>query len=323
MGDIVQEILDRNKNKSEEDLLSDIYSKANSTYEVKGPSATNLVSIDLTKDKPKKKVKKIGDQDVVSNEDELPMIMSNQPYHDTYIETDNVLKSSIVQLDIIANDVKQDLDDIRGSKTMKKKYDYITGLTSSLSTIIGSKISAARELNNTIKNCHELELKRAKEQKVNASETDDTKAIMDMYNAFISTPVSSNPISGYSSPLGPVTSDLTLLSANSMYQAIGANPDAGYHEYLNNMSPEQRLMLAESDPNIKQVVVYDPATGSTQFKMMNTMTREFLDLPTRDNSFLAEGQTTLDLVNLRARNINLDESYDIVVLNSDPGMQMY
>jgi hypothetical protein len=41
----------------------------------------------------------------------LPLCQTNEPYEDTYNETNNMLRISVAQLDILANDVKTEIDD--------------------------------------------------------------------------------------------------------------------------------------------------------------------------------------------------------------------
>lgn len=288
-----------------------------------GDNDSYMAKATVFEDKVPRKTKKINENTtIVTPEPDLPMYMSNAPYKETYMETDNVLRSAIMQLDMVAVDVQRDINEIRSSRTMKKKYDYITGLTASLSSVISSKISAAREMNNTIKNCHELELKRVKEMKLDQAQ-DDNKAVMDAYNAFISMPVSSGPINGFSSPLGPMTSDFTTMSGNLVRQAIGSDPEAGYNEYLANMTPEQRMMLLEGNNNIKQVVMYNQDTGAASFEIMDMSTRKIIPgLPKKNNIYLSPGQCTFDFANGKVRNTNINETYDLICTDSK-GMENY
>jgi hypothetical protein len=265
---------------------------------------------------PKKKRININGKEVASREDELPQSQSNVPYKESYSETNAILKTAITQLDLASQEITEDIHDIRGSKTLRKKYDYLTNMYGSFGNLVGNKISAARELNNSIKNAHELELKRIKDLKLN-EQVDDTKAIMDTYNAFVSMPVSANPLTnGYSSPLGPTTMDLTLRNNNMITSAIANNADAGYENYLRTMSPEQAMMFYESNPDIKQVVVYNQDTFEKHFEVMNMKTKEILHgLPKRNDAMYMQ-DTYIDTANKVARNTNLDEVYDVVIVGT-------
>lgn len=252
-----------------------------------------------------------------SNEEqntELPMYQSNQPYINTYDETSGMLKNSIYQIDILQSDIKNELDQIRLSKTLKRKYDYMSMLSSTMSALINTKVTAIREMNKTITDCHNLEIKRVKDLKIDASEQDDDKRIMDMYNAYISTPVGS-----YNGPTmynPPSLNDMTLLSNNvlstDMYQ--GMNQD-----YTVNPTVNKMLML--ENPNIKTVVVYDQSTGNRYFDVINTQTGESvpgMDRP--DPMFLND--TTIDVRNGIARNVNLDQTYPLIIMDN-PNVSKY
>ena len=261
--------------------------------------------------KPRKKRTNINGTEVVTGQDETSTSSTMNPYKDSYAETDNVLKGAISQLDIVTADLSNDIREIRASKTLRNKYEFLSTMTSSLGTLIGSKISAARELNNSIKNSHELELKRTKEFKLN-EQVDDTKAIMDTYNAFVSMPVSASPM-GFSTALGPNTQDLTLLSANLLANSIGGG-DSGYENYMKNMTPEQAMMMYENNPDIKQVVVYNQDTFEKHFEIMNMRTGEIMHGLPKRNDLMYMPDTTIDTVNKIARNVNLDEVYDVIVV---------
>lgn len=269
----------------------------------------------------KKKTEKVGDIEIVTGEDDtsdLPMTMSNQSYKDTYMETDNILRTAVTQLDEAAIEIGEDIDEIRSSKTLRKKYDYIAALQSSRATVISTKVSAAREMNNSIKNSHELELKRAKEMKLN-EDTDDVKSIQDMYNAFVSMPVSENMIGPFTSPLGVSTQGLTMNSNAIAATTMGIDQEAGYNNFMNNMSQEQAIMMIEENPHINHVVAYDPNTGSASFAVYDSQSNRFLNnIPTRNNEMFMPNMK-FDFENMQASNNNLNETYDIVDVNKVNG----
>ena len=111
-----------------------------------------------------------------SNSSSLPLCQTNEPYEDTYEETNDMLRVSIAQLDILAGDVKGEIDHIRGSKTLKGKYKYISDLCATASSLVSSKISAIKEINAVKTKCHELEIRRIKDIKsAAANQQDDDK----------------------------------------------------------------------------------------------------------------------------------------------------
>ena len=119
-------------------------------------------------------------------------------------------------------------------------FNSASDIFSSIMTFIGNKISAARELNNIINKCNDMELKRYKELKLSMNEQDDDKAIMEAYQAFVNTPVGSM---GYTQ-LGPTPTQLTLNNPN--LTQIDTGNVGGYENYINNMTPQQHMMALRS-----------------------------------------------------------------------------
>ena len=54
----------------------------------------------------------INDGLIVHADNNLPQTMTNIPYHDSYVETNNMLKSVIYQSDAMSNDINKDVTDI-------------------------------------------------------------------------------------------------------------------------------------------------------------------------------------------------------------------
>ena len=179
---------------------------------------------------------------------ELSLMESTEPIEKKYTETNNILRSAIMQLDSSMAQVQEDIDYVRHAKTLRNKYQYLSLLQGSMGTMIANKISAARELNNTISKCNDFEMKRYKENKASASNIDDDQRVMEMYKAFVNTPVSSNPF--------PNVSQMAVSGSPVMATALG-NQDDNFTNYMNNMTPAQQTMYLEGNPNIQQVVVYN------------------------------------------------------------------
>lgn len=269
---------------------------------------------DTTQTKPKRgRPKKKDTEDIIyaDSDRKLSATESNVPYEEKYKETNNVLKGAIFQLDQGIEEINADINYIRSSKTLKRKYDYLGVLQGTKGSYINTKITAARELNNTITKCNELELKRVKELHL-ADKVDDDKAILDTYNAFINTPVGTN----YSA-LGPTTTQMTINDSGSIIPATiaSSNVDMGYQNYLNNPTSIQHMMQLESNPNVQQVVVYNQATGAKSFEIMDMSTGEVLqNVEKNDVMFLED--TTIDVRNRIAKNINLNETYPLIIVGS-------
>lgn len=298
---------------SKEDDIQITGSKMSFSVNKKIPLADSDTLIQESSPKKKSNSKRsLSDGLIVHANNDLPQTMSNQPYHDSYNETNNMLKSVIYQSDAMSNDINKDLNDIRRSKTLKKKYDYISLLSSTSSALLGTKVTAIRELNKSITDSHNLELKRTKELKLTQAEEDDDKRISDLYNAFISTPIGVGGAANFI----PQSSELNYVPSGAIeIGATGANGDIGYEKYLNNMTPEQNMMRFENDPNVKTVVKYQSDTGARWFDVIDLRTGESIDNTSKPSPMLLEN-LTLDVRNSIARDTNLDITYPLVVIGN-------
>nr|DAK73366.1 MAG TPA: hypothetical protein [Caudoviricetes sp.] len=247
----------------------------------------------------------------------LSIMESNEPIENKYNETNNILRSAILDIDKSLVDIQADIRDIRSSKTMRSKYTYLANLQAGVSSLIANKISAARELNSTIRNCNDFELKRYKEvQAINAASGDDDANVMKMYEAFMSTPLSSNALPNISNT---AINSAALSGVNSIN--LGTPQDAGFSSYMQNLTPQQHMMQLEHDPNIKEVVVYNQENGSRYFDIIDMRTGQHVpNTEPMDAMFLED--VTIDLKNKIARNINLGESYPLVIVGQ-PIMNEY
>lgn len=242
----------------------------------------------------------------------LPLCQTNEPYEDTYDETNNMLKISVAQLDILANDVKMEIDNIRGSKTLKGKYKYISDLCATASSLVSSKISAIKELNSVKTKCHELEIRRIKDIKSMASnQQDDDKYIADLYNAYINTPIGSmqNPALQYTS--SNVAGNMNALMSG--INTSSGNEEQNFTNFMSNLTPEQNRMILGDNPNIETVVVYDPNTGDKMFDVIDTNTGTPVpNYPRPDRGLLDD--TSIDFGTGIANNTNIGQSWKVVVL---------
>lgn len=232
----------------------------------------------------------------------------NEPYSKKYEETTGMLRGAIMQVDATLAELQGDVRQIRASKTLKRKYDYLSMMQGTMGQFINTKVTALRELNNTITKCNEFEMKRAKElQAMKDAQANDDKAMMDLYNAFISMPTSTGM-----GPLGPSLQNISMSGAPGVNGIITSKgSEDGFTDYMSRMSPAQKLMMYEDDPDVKQVVMYDESSGSKWFEVMNTRTGEVIEGVNKHDMMFME-DTQLDLDNNIARNINIGESYPII-----------
>lgn len=247
---------------------------------------------------------------------------TEEPYIDSYAETNNMLRASIGQIDQLSTEIKSELDTIRASKTLKNKYNYIAELTSTSGTLLGTKITAIREMNKVISDCHSLEIKRIKDLKLSQDDQDDDKKIMDLYNAFINAPISSGG-AGAPPSIIPSASEITL-GVNGVNPMVAASDvfDAGYANYVANLTPEQNRMRMENNPNIQTIVVFNPETGERHFDVIDKSTGQSVPNISRPDEFLFE-DITIDVRNQVARNTAIDTVYPLVVIGGNGAINEY
>ena len=242
----------------------------------------------------------------------------------TYAHTTMMLHETVGQIDMVASELKSELDDIRLSRTARNKYNTMVGLSTALGKLLETKVSAISQINSSISKANDLDYKREKDRKtLEVNQVMDDKRLMDMYQSFVANPMG---LENNVSVLGP-TAMQTSVAGSSIIRADipGSTPvqggiDPGYTNYLNNITPEQNAMFYESNPNVKNCVVYDAATGMKQFQMMDLSTGQVVpNLTPLDNRFMED--TYIDLKNKTASNNNLHQTYPVVVINENVASQ--
>lgn len=238
-------------------------------------------------------------------------------YAKSYNETNALIRGAILQADELSAEIKSDIDAVRASKTLKNKYTYITNLTASAGSLLSTKIAAIKELNSTITQGHNLELNRLKTIKANEKEDNDDMRMMDIYSAFVNTPI------GTYNPIGsPNIQELTLGVNNPSGNVSGVemvNPNYAAGQPL---TPEQNRMRMESNHNIQTVVKYDQSTGQRMFDVIDKNTGMSIPNYPRPDNFLLD-DTTIDVHTGIARNRNINTVWPLVVVGSNSFITEY
>lgn len=234
-------------------------------------------------------------------------------HEDKYAKTNALLDQTIYEIDDLNSGIKKELKAVIASKTLKKKYEYMSELAQTSGSLLSTKVTAIRELNKSITDSAKLSYQMAKENKA-AEETDD-KRIMDMYNAFINT-----PIGAYSAPIAPSNIDLVMSNSGTtitpLVDGVFQTDDLGYNQYMNNLTPEQRKIQLEGQ-NIKTCVVFDPDTGHRYFDNFDEETgQQVPGLPVPEVQFLDD--LNINMNTGVARNTNLNITYPVVIKRSGP-----
>lgn len=327
MKDVITRVPNENEEKpsmvmnSAISLNMDFFSKDNNKIPKEEPSKGKK------RGRPKK-VKQItddGDMALVADEEkssDLPMCQSNIPYTDTYNNTTSLLYGAIGQIDALSAELKNDLDNVRNSRTLKKKYDYISEMVSTEGSLISNKINAIKEINKTITDSHNLDLKRMTSVANSGLNKDDNRIITDMYNAFVQTPVGMDG----SNPFGfPDQVDITVGAGNNIVRNGFGRGDMGYNDYINAPTPEQATVQASTNPNLETVVVMDENNPDPnrrlRFEIMDKSNGSFVPGDRPDPMFLESLRLEPDMGIAIDNNLNI--SYTLINSNgngSDPDL---
>ena len=226
---------------------------------------------------------------------------------DRYGETTGMLRVAIAQMDQLAGEMKQDLDYVRAAKgtaiTTKVKYDAITGIGSTIGQLIRGKIDAIKEINKSITDSNNMEIKRFKEIGDRDKEKNSDERIMELYNAYISMPV------GTYQPPFPKPVDATTGYQYSVPMYPPQQP-AGFIGPP-QVTPEMNRMLVENNPNINTVVVRDPVNGTYGFDVIDKSTGSSVQNYPRPSNMVLEGLTFSPNGNT-AVNKDLNLEFDVI-----------
>lgn len=237
----------------------------------------------------------------------------------TYQETNALLHETLGQIDTINRELVQEFNNVKHNRTLKNKYMVLNNLSENIGSLLSNRIAAIKEINNCITKANDMDYKKYKDKEAVKQSMNDDKYISDIYQAFIQNPQNMAP--QYQMPtVDPAILGSGIVRANISQDSIN-NPnqpimDAGYLNYVAHMTPEQNMMRYENNPDVKQCVIYDAQTGAKFFQVMNVRTGEVIpNVPVYDQMFMED--TTLDLKTKIAKNINLNESFPIIVLNDN------
>ena len=240
--------------------------------------------------------------------------IEDMPTSYSYMETNGMLRDTMSQIDALNGELMQEFTSIRHNRTLRNKHNVMIGLSENIGTLIGNKISVIREINSTISKSNEMDYKKDKDRRAAATGMDDDKYIADLYKSFM---VNGNVPTAPQLP----ALDSSLYGSAGIVRADLRNQDpsagivdAGYLNYLSNLSSEQNVMRYENNPNVKQVVVYDASTGNKFFQVVDTSTGNVVpNVPVYDQMFMED--TTIDIKNRIAKNINLNETFPLIIIN--------
>lgn len=240
----------------------------------------------------------------------MTYIQENIPYDVAYNTTTEQLDEAINQLNYLSSEVMKEFQNVKNSKTLKNKYNYINDLANTTGSIISSKIMAIKEKNKTINDISKLEIARLKELKVRQNEEDENQQVAKMYDAFINMPMGVG-VTG----LAPSMQDMIMPGGNMTMMSNGMD-DMAQAAWEANLSPAENRMVLDAKGIIDTVVVYDAATGNRFFDVIDKNTGQSVpNVEKPDDSYIYD----LD-INIRggyAKDSNINVKYPLIVLNAN------
>ena len=240
----------------------------------------------------------------------MTYIQENIPYDIAYNTTTEQLDEAINQLNYLSSEVMKEFQNVKNSKTLKNKYNYINDLANTTGSIISSKIMAIKEKNKTINDISKLEIARLKELKIRQNEEDENQQVAKMYDAFINMPMGVG-VTG----LAPSMQDMIMPGGNMTMMSSGMD-DMSQAAWEANLSPAENRMVLDAKGVIDTVVVYDAATGNRFFDVIDKNTGQSVpNVEKPDDSYIYD----LD-INIRggyAKDSNINVKYPLIVLNAN------
>lgn len=258
-----------------------------------------------------------------SDSETLTGTVEDAPAIYSYNETNHLLHETLGQIDAINSELVKEFNAVRNNRTMKNKYMTLTNLSENIGSLISNRINTIKEINNCITKANDLDYKRYKDTMAMQSNMNDDKYIADVYQALIQNPMNQAPT--FTANVDPSLVGSGIIRATmpaGTDMSAGQVLDSGYLNYISNLTPEQNLMRYENDPNVKQVMVFDEATGNRFFQMMNMATGEVIpNVPVYDESIAMD--TNIDRDHGIAKNLNLRESFPLVIINQNSVASQY
>lgn len=238
---------------------------------------------------------------------------SDMAYIETYAQPISLLRESIGQLTTMEQRVLEDLNAVRASKTLKSKYVYLANLTGAYTGLVSTKISAARELKSIYSDANSFELKKQQQLKIDERDSDD-KIISDMYAKMLNTPVGTvgNGTINMAIPPSYINSNVgtPIITAANGQSFTAESEDAGFTNYMKNLTPEQNSMMQESNPYIETVLVYNQSDQNKWFEVIDTRTGMPVPNMPVPNDFVKDG-CSVDIRHGIARNASLNQTYKL------------
>jgi hypothetical protein len=230
-------------------------------------------------------------------------------FKESYRDNENLLKEVILETDLFTRDLKDQMDLVKNSKTLKNKHMIYGELQANITSLIGTKLSAVKELNSIIHNSQNMGLKKAKDNAELTNSNNEDKLIMDLYRAMME---GKGGMTNNASIVMPTYDQINAIPAAFVGLPTNNSMDDGYNNYINNRSAAQLGMIMDSNPNIQTVVRYNPNNGLKKFDVVDISTGQSLPKFERPDAMFLD-DTIIDSNTWTAKNNNMNMIYDVMV----------
>lgn len=262
-------------------------------------------------------------------------------YEKGYSDTGKMLYGAIIQADNMYSDIGLELDKYRTNMRYggKLRSQTMSNYMETQVSLINTKVQAIRELNNIRNKINDLVLKKEQFMKSTGEENSD-KAVTDAYYALVNStryglPTVTQPIAPMSINTGinlrgqaVNTSVINQPSMDSLDGIVTDNntssnyviannntEDQQFDNYKQNMTNIQRSMIAEKDPNIQTVVIYDQSTGNKYFDVIDVRSGRSVTGIAKPAEFLLDNMR-IDFNSGTAFNSNANMSFPLVLVGA-------
>ena len=254
--------------------------------------------------------------DVAKQQNAVDTIMTNNnPVIDKYANTTRALQDTVMQLDQLAGELKSELDHVRTMKstglTIKTKYEAITGLGGTVGQLLRGKIDAIKEINKSITDSNNIEIKRYKEISDREADKNSDARMTELYKAYINMPVGT-----YQSQFPDIT-DATMAGQVRGVPMFNQNNQGQYYLPEAEVTPEMNRILLEGNHNIETVVVADPNTNERRFEVIDNRTGQIVPNYPVPSTLVLNG-LDIDYNRSIAVNKDLNEQYNVIARPSAP-----
>lgn len=259
---------------------------------------------------------------VVANNGKKEKSLEKQ-YEKGYFDNAKMLYGAIAQSEQVYQDINEELVKFKTNKSYggRSRIDAMSNYMNTQVSLINTKITAVRELNNIRSKINDLVIKKEQQLKDTGDDNSD-KAIMDAYYALVNAqryglPPIQRPLDNTSINTGVNLRGTPIQSTGIITAGASGqdNTDNSFQEYQNNLDPTKKRMIADKDPNIKTVVVYDQNSGNKYFDVINVSTGTTVPGVERPGEFLLDNMR-VDINNGIAVNSNANMTFPLVIIGT-------